>query len=172
MVIFKTVMAVALLTALIWVSINALKWILIILTWIFTKVFNNTLGIKEDKSTQETLKGEYVYVISNRGSFGSNVYKVGATKKKDPQDRVNDLGDASVPFKFDVHAFIYSENVFELEAQLHRFLKEYEINKVNHRKEFYRVSLDTIKEIVKKLGYKPKWIDEAPAIEFERSKNL
>ena len=129
--------------------------------------------IQEDKLIKkETSKEGYVYVISNRGSFGSDVYKVGATKKKDPQDRVNDLGDASVPFKFDVHAFIYSENVFELEAQLHRFLKDYEINKVNHRKEFYRVPLDTITEIVKKLGYKPKWVDEAPAIEFERSKNL
>ena len=93
--------------------------------------------IQEDKLIKkETSKEGYVYVISNRGSFGSDVYKVGATKKKDPQDRVNDLGDASVPFKFDVHAFIYSENVFELEAQLHRFLKDYEINKVNHRKEF------------------------------------
>ena len=130
-------------------------------------------SIQEDKTIKKEVSKEgYVYVISNRGSFGPDIYKVGATKKKDPQDRVDDLGDASVPFKFDVHALIYSADVFELEAQLHRFLKEYEINKVNHRKEFYKVPLDTIKEIVKKLGYKPKWTDEAPAIEFERSKNL
>ena len=163
-------MVVALLTALIWIFINALKWILIILTWIFTKVFNNTLEIKEDKSIQETLKGEYVYVISNRGSFGPDVYKIGATKRENPRDRIRELED-SVPFKFDVHTLIYTKDAFKLEAQLHRLLKEYAINKVNHRKKFYKVSLNTIKETVKNLGYEPEWIDETPAIEFEKSKD-
>ena len=170
MVIFKTVMVVALLTALIWIFINALKWILIILTWVFTKVFNNTLEIKEDKSIQETLKGEYVYVISNRGSFGPDVYKIGATKRENPLDRIRELED-SVPFKFDVHTLIYTKDAFKLEAQLHRLLKEYTINKVNCRKKFYKVSLNTIKETVKNLGYEPEWIDGTPAIEFEKSKD-
>lgn len=122
---------------------------------------------QSEDSTQSSKSG-WVYIISNRGSFGENIYKIGATKSKDPQKRVDDLGDASVPFKFDVHAFIYSDDVFNLEAQLHRFLKDKEVNKVNHRKEFYKVSLDEIKEIVSKLGY--KWTDDA--IEYERSKNI
>jgi hypothetical protein len=121
---------------------------------------------------KEVVKEGWLYVISNRGSFGPGIYKIGATRKQNPEDRVRELGDASVPFKFDVHAFIKSDDVFGLEAQVHRFLKDYELNKVNHRKEFYKVDLEIVKDIIRKLGYKPRWNDEAPAIEFERSKNL
>lgn len=127
---------------------------------------------EQSEDSPQSNKSGWVYIISNRGSFGENIYKIGATKSKDPQKRVDDLGDASVPFKFDVHAFIYSEDVFNLEAQIHRFLKDKEVNKINHRKEFYKVSLEEIKEIVSKLGYKCKWTDDAPAIEYERSKNI
>lgn len=100
-------------------------------------------------SMAQQTKAGYVYIISNIGSFGENVYKVGMTRRLEPQDRVDELGDASVPFYFDVHAFIYSENAPALEAALHRKLEKYRVNKVNDRKEFFRVDLNTIENMVK-----------------------
>lgn len=100
-------------------------------------------------SMAQQTKAGYVYIISNIGSFGENVYKVGMTRRLEPQDRVDELGDASVPFYFDVHAFIYSENAPALEATLHRKLEKYRVNKVNDRKEFFRVDLNTIENMVK-----------------------
>lgn len=90
----------------------------------------------------------HIYVISNLGSFGEDVYKIGMTRRLDPMDRVRELGDASVPFHFDVHAIIYSENAPQLEYELHQKFKERRLNKVNHRKEFFRVSLDEIEEFI------------------------
>ncbi|NDJ53758.1 MAG: DUF4041 domain-containing protein, partial [Chloroflexi bacterium] len=86
----------------------------------------------------------HVYVISNIGSFGEDVYKIGLTRRLDPLDRVKELGDASVPFPFDVHAIIYSEDAPSLESHLHRTFDARRVNLVNQRKEFFRVSLDEI----------------------------
>lgn len=91
----------------------------------------------------------YVYVISNIGSFGDGVYKIGMTRRLDPMDRINELGDASVPFKFDVHAMIFSDDAPTLEASLHRAFENKKVNMVNGRREFFRVTLDEIESVVK-----------------------
>ena len=96
----------------------------------------------------ERTKEGWVYVLSNLGSFGEGIYKVGMTRRDDPQKRVNELGDASVPFPFDVHAMIWTEDAPELESKLHKDLKKYMYNKVNTRKEFFKVDLETIRDLV------------------------
>lgn len=99
---------------------------------------------------QANMKAGYVYIISNIGAFGENVYKIGMTRRLDPQDRIDELGDASVPFNFDVHAMIFSDDAPALEAALHRAFENKKLNMVNQRREFFNVTLDEIKEVVKK----------------------
>lgn len=98
---------------------------------------------------QANMRAGYVYIISNIGSFGENIYKIGMTRRLDPQERVDELGDASVPFKFDVHAMIFSDDAPALEAALHRAFEDKKVNMVNQRREFFRVTLDEIKEVVR-----------------------
>ena len=98
---------------------------------------------------EQNTRAGFVYVISNIGSFGENVYKIGMTRRLEPMDRVKELGDASVPFEFDVHAMIFSEDAPALETILHNTFRGKEVNKVNLRKEFFRVSLDEIERVVK-----------------------
>lgn len=93
-------------------------------------------------------KAGYVYVISNIGAFGEGVYKIGMTRRLDPTERVDELGDASVPFNFDIHAMIFSEDAPKLEAALHKAFENKKLNMVNTRREFFRVSLDEIKKVV------------------------
>ncbi len=100
---------------------------------------------------QQTRSG-HVYVISNIGSFGENVYKIGMTRRLEPLDRVRELGDASVPFLFDVHAMIYSKDAPKLERSLHKTFNDNRVNMVNGRKEFFNVSLDLVEQEVKRLG--------------------
>jgi hypothetical protein len=97
---------------------------------------------------QMTCSG-YVYIISNIGSFGEHVYKIGMTRRLDPMDRVRELGDASVPFQFDVHAIIYSEDAPGLENALHRKFHHRRVNRVNERKEFFNVTIEEIAEVVR-----------------------
>ena len=94
-------------------------------------------------------KAGYVYIISNIGAFGEGVYKIGMTRRLEPMDRIDELGDASVPFDFDVHALIFSDNAPKLESELHKAFEDRKINMVNTRREFFRVSLDEIKVVVK-----------------------
>lgn len=103
---------------------------------------------REEIAKRQNGKAGTVYVISNLGSFGPDVFKVGMTRRLEPQDRVDELGDASVPFEFDVHSFIFSEDAVGLEAALHERLSECRVNKINARKEFFRVSLDDIERLV------------------------
>lgn len=98
---------------------------------------------------QANMKAGYVYIISNIGAFGENVYKIGMTRRLDPQERVDELGDASVPFKFDVHAMIFSDDAPALEAALHRAFEDKKINMVNQRREFFNVTLEEIKQVVR-----------------------
>lgn len=91
----------------------------------------------------------HIYVISNVGSFGQDVYKIGMTRRLDPLDRVRELGDASVPFQFDIHAIIYSENAPQLENELHKKFAERRLNRVNQKKEFFKVTLEEIEAFVK-----------------------
>ncbi|EKO3784200.1 DUF4041 domain-containing protein [Vibrio harveyi] len=104
------------------------------------------------KSMAEQTRKGHVYVISNIGSFGEDVYKIGLTRRLEPMDRVKELGDASVPFPFDVHAMIYTEDAPALEAALHREFHSQRVNSVNLRKEFFQVDLESIKEAVEKIA--------------------
>ncbi|WP_244356603.1 DUF4041 domain-containing protein, partial [Enterococcus faecium] len=90
----------------------------------------------------------YVYVISNIGSFGEDIYKIGMTRRLEPMDRIKELSSASVPFEFDVHAMIFSEDAPSLETKLHNHFRKQEVNKINQRKEFFKVSLDEIEKVV------------------------
>ncbi len=101
-------------------------------------------------SLAQMTKVGHIYVISNIGSFGENIYKIGMTRRLDPHDRIRELGDASVPFHFDVHAIIYSENAPQLECELHKNFKDRRINMINQRKEFFRGTLDEIELFVNK----------------------
>jgi len=97
---------------------------------------------------EQNTRAGYVYIISNLGSFGENVYKIGMTRRLDPTDRVKELGDASVPFRFDTHALIFSEDAPSLENALHKAFHHRRVNKVNNRKEFFHVTLQEIEDEV------------------------
>lgn len=115
---------------------------------------------KEEIINRQNGKAGNVYVISNLGSFGENVFKVGMTRRLEPLDRIKELSSASVPFSFDVHAMIFSEDAVSLENKLHKILDNYRMNKINLRKEFFKIPLDDIEKIV---------YEEDPAAEFNRT---
>jgi len=115
---------------------------------------------KEEISNLANGKAGNVYVISNLGSFGENVFKIGMTRRLNPQDRIDELGNASVPFRFDVHSFIFSDDAVGLENRLHTVLNNKRVNKVNMRKEFFYVSIDDLEKIV---------TDIDPTAEFNRT---
>ncbi len=118
-------------------------------------------------------KAGYVYIISNLGAFGENVYKIGMTRRLEPMDRIHELGDASVPFEFDVHAMIFSDNAPALEAALHNAFADKKLNFVNQRREFFRVSLDEIKKVVKENYDKTvEFVDIPPAEQFRQSLSM
>lgn len=104
------------------------------------------------RAMAEMTKSGYVYVISNIGSFGEDVVKIGLTRRLEPDDRVKELGDASVPFGFDTHAMIYSEEAPALEAALHKEFSDKRVNAANMRKEFFRVGLEEVEEAVSRLA--------------------
>ena len=110
----------------------------------------------------------YVYVISNIGSFGEGIYKIGMTRRLEPMDRVDELGDASVPFKFDVHAMIFSDDAPSLENALHKAFDDRKVNMINGRKEFFKVSLKEIEEVVKANHEKLIEFNEVPDAEQYR----
>ena len=97
---------------------------------------------------EENAKAGFVYIISNIGSFGEDVYKIGMTRRLEPLDRIKELSSASVPFEFDVHAMIFSDDAPALETALHHHFDDKRVNKINPRKEFFRVSLDDIEAYV------------------------
>lgn len=121
------------------------------------------------KSMAELTRSGHVYVISNIGSFGDDVFKIGMTRRLDPQDRVKELGDASVPFSFDVHAMVYTKDAPTLENQFHKFFDERRINLVNLRKEFFAVSFHEIEEFVKTTGLEIQLTKLAEAREFRET---
>lgn len=122
---------------------------------------------------QANMKAGYVYIISNIGAFGENIYKIGMTRRLDPQERIDELGDASVPFNFDVHAMIFSDDAPALEAALHKAFEDKKLNMVNQRREFFNVTLDEIKEVVKKNFDKTvEFIDIPDAEQFRISQKM
>ena len=120
-------------------------------------------------SMAQQTKSGHVYIISNIGSFGDNVYKIGMTRRLEPLDRVRELGDASVPFEFDVHALLFSDDAPALERSLHRQFLNNQVNKVNPRKEFFRVELTNIKTEIERLGIETKWTLAAEARQYRES---
>lgn len=120
-------------------------------------------------SRAQMTKSGYVYVISNIGSFGEDIYKVGMTRRLEPTDRVRELGDASVPFRFDIHAMIYSDNAPELENEIHRVLEKRSVNRVNTRKEFFKVSLEDIEDIISEQDVNAEFIHLPDAKEYRET---
>ena len=126
---------------------------------------------REISMAQLTRAGN-VYIISNIGSFGEEVFKIGMTRRREPMDRIWELGDASVPFEFDVHAMIYSEDAPALERTLHDAFDDLRINKVNYRKEFFRLPLDRIKSLVVAKGLNASFTLVAEAREYRETQAL
>lgn len=120
---------------------------------------------------QQTKRG-HVYVISNIGSFGEDVYKIGMTRRLDPMDRVRELGDASVPFPFDVHAIIFSEDAPALETKLHKKFDDKRVNLINPRKEFFYVTLEEIESVVHENNASIEFTKLAEARDYRESKSL
>lgn len=132
---------------------------------------NDTSKAIEDVDYREAnQKAGYVYIISNIGAFGENVYKIGMTRRLDPQERVDELGDASVPFDFDVHAMIFTEDAPKLEAALHNAFESKKLNRINTRREFFAVTLDEIKsEVRKNFDKTVEWVDIPEAEQYRQS---
>ena len=120
-------------------------------------------------SQAQLTRSGHVYVISNIGSFGEDVYKIGMTRRLDPMDRVKELGDASVPFQFDVHAIIYCDDAPKLENTLHRLFHHRRMNRINERKEFFRVSLTEIAEAVLVNHGAIEFLHEAEAQDYRKT---
>lgn len=145
-----------------------------------TQIAELELNLKEAQEVKERAisraqetKSGHVYIISNLGSFGENVYKIGMTRRLEPLDRIKELGDASVPFTFDLHAMIFSENAPELENLLHKEFDDRRINKVNYRKEYFKASLDEIEQVINdKYEKEVDFIKTAEAQQFRETKSI
>jgi hypothetical protein len=128
--------------------------------------------LQRAKSMAELTKAGHVYVISNIGSFGKDVFKVGMTRRLEPMDRVKELGDASVPFPFDVHMMISCDDAPALENALHNQLHQHRVNKVNLRKEFFSVELARIRNIVEKHHGRVDYVADPDALEYYDSQSM
>lgn len=120
-------------------------------------------------SRAQLTKSGFVYVISNIGAFGENVYKIGMTRRLEPFDRIKELSGASVPFSFDLHCMIYSDNAPELERKLHILLDKQRVNLINNRKEFFKINKNELKKAIKEYDLEVDFIDEAEAREYRES---
>jgi hypothetical protein len=120
---------------------------------------------------QQTRSG-HVYIISNVGSFGDEVLKIGMTRRLEPEDRIKELGDASVPFNFDVHAMIRSDDAPRLERLLHEQFDDFRVNKVNYRKEFFRVPVHRLRQFVEEKSLEATFTMTAQAREFRETQAL
>ncbi|GAB3927830.1 DUF4041 domain-containing protein [Larkinella terrae] len=123
-------------------------------------------------SMAQLTKSGHVYIISNIGSFGENVYKIGMTRRLEPMDRVRELGDASVPFSFDVHALVYSDNAPELENALHKKFADNRLNLINNRREFFHVNIDQIEEMLLGMGLSLTLTKLAEAREYRETLSI
>lgn len=121
------------------------------------------------RAMAEMTKSGYVYIISNVGSFGEDVVKIGLTRRLEPDDRVKELGDASVPFGFDTHAMIYSDEAPTLESALHKEFADRRVNASNMRKEFFRVGLEEVEDAVKRLAPSASFFSDREAQEWHET---
>lgn len=133
---------------------------------------NSVEAKKEDIINRQNGKAGNVYVISNIGSFGENVFKIGMTRRLDPNDRIRELSSASVPFQFDVHSFIFSDDAVSLENKLHTLLDNRRVNKVNSRKEFFRVSIDELENLVNEIDPTAEFNKTILAEEYRQTLDL
>lgn len=118
------------------------------------------------------IRAGYVYVISNIGAFGPNIVKIGMTRRLDPMDRVRELGDASVPFRYDVHALFFSEDAVTLESQLHKAFASRRVNFVNQRREFFFATPSEVRTLLAdKVGGLLEFTEEPTALEYFQSRN-
>ena len=124
---------------------------------------------KEEISNLANGKAGSVYIISNLGSFGENVFKIGMTRRLKVEERVNELGNASVPFKFDIHCCIFSDDAVSLEKKLHTILDKKRVNKVNRRKEFFYTSVDELEELVSQIDPTAEFTKTMLAEDFRQS---
>ena len=127
---------------------------------------------KEEIVKRANGKAGYVYVISNLGSFGEKMFKIGMTRRLNPLDRIDELGDASVPFKFDIHAMIFSDNAVGLEQRLHQILENNRVNKINLRKEFFYSDIQELESLVQSIEPTAEFITTMKAIEYRQSQSI
>ncbi len=142
-----------------------------------TELDNNLIDVSkamEDLDYREANhRAGYVYIISNIGAFGENVYKIGMTRRLEPEDRIAELSGAAVPFRFDIHAMIFSDDAPKLEAALHNAFADKKLNLINGRKEFFRVSLEEIKKVVQENHDKTvEFVNVPDAEQFRESEML
>jgi len=122
---------------------------------------------------EANIRAGYVYVISNIGSFGEEMIKVGMTRRLDPMDRIRELGDASVPFDFDVHALFFSKDAVGIETQMHSRLANARVNRINLRREFFRATPTQAKVHLSELAGDILQFHEVPeALQFRESKRV
>lgn len=130
-------------------------------------------GIQDVDYREANKRAGFVYIISNLGSFGSDVFKIGMTRRLEPMERIMELSDASVPFNFDVHALIFTDDAPALEAALHHEFEDRKLNLVNQRREFFKCSLDEIKQaVVKNYDKTVEFKDFADAEQFRVSEKM
>ncbi len=128
---------------------------------------------RDIQNRERNTRAGYVYIISNIGAFGENIYKIGVTRRLDPLERVDELGDASVPFDFDIHAMIFSDDAPKLENALHKAFEKHRLNMINNRREFFNVALDEIEQVVKTNFNKPvEFVKLADAVEYRQSTKM
>lgn len=130
---------------------------------------SNIVVKKDEIINLQNGKAGTVYIISNIGSFGKDVFKVGMTRRLEPQDRINELGNASVPFKFDVHSFIFSQDAVSLENKMHEILNDMRVNKVNMRKEFFKIPIDELEKLVYEIEPTAEFNKTIIASEYRQS---
>lgn len=122
------------------------------------------------RNREANIRAGYVYVISNRGAFGERMVKIGMTRRLNPMDRVQELGDASVPFRYDVHALFFADDAVGIEADLHRALEGSRVNRVNLRREFFYATPAEVKELLlERAGNLLDYVEEAEASEYNQS---
>ena len=127
----------------------------------------NNEEVKKINEWKEKPGAGYVYIISNIGSFGEDVFKIGVTRRDNPEERIRELSSASVPFRFDTHVFIFSKNAYDLESELHERFDDKRVNKVNMRKEFFHITIDDVKQIVEEnKGQVHSFVEHPDAEEY------
>lgn len=133
-----------------------------------TRLGELTAEEKELDYREQNAKAGYVYVISNIGAFGEGIFKIGMTRRLDPMERIIELGDASVPFPFDVHALIFSDNAPDLEAKIQNHFDRHRLNKINIRREFFKANVDEVEQVIRKFFEKTLDFTKIPLAEQYR----